>query len=570
MLNNSTYVKQKLVRFNQEAEERDAERRAVRQKKSYLNLVMTPIEVDALALIPEETAKKLEVAAVNINGKDLIVAAFDFEKEEVKEEIKKLENQGFKLKLAVVSKASLKHVLSFYEFVSGKQGEITGKVKIAVERISKFEKELKTIQLIRKEAEETNFYKATISDFLEFVLGGALAIGASDVHFEPTKEATDLRYRIDGVLNEITEGKKGIQKDFYRRLVLRIKLLSGLKMNITDETQDGRFTISLDKKDVEVRVAIAPAEFGEVVVMRILDPAAISLGLAELGFLEGDLKIIKEELKKPNGMILNTGPTGSGKTTTLYAFLKEKASKEIKVITIEDPIEYHLPSIEQTQVDEDAGYTFQEGLRSALRQDPDVILVGEIRDSETAGTAVNAALTGHLVFSTLHTNDAAGAVPRLIDLGVKENIIGSALNLVIAQRLARRLCQNCKIVEESDKELERKIEIYLENLPERANARKFKGNIKIFKAKQGGCEKCNGTGYKGRVGLYELFRVNEEVKALIEKKNSFLEIKEMARKQGMLTIQEDGVLKAMLGLTSLEEVENITGVIDFESSLKNK
>ncbi|MFA5173220.1 MAG: GspE/PulE family protein [Candidatus Paceibacterota bacterium] len=559
MLNNSTYVKQKLVRFNSEAEERDAERRAVRQKKQHLDLVTTPIEIDALSLIPEERAKELEMAAINLINQDLIVAAFDFEREGIKEEIKKLEERGFKIRPVIVSKASLRHAFSFYRFVSKKQEEITGRVLISGEKIKKFEKELGTIQLIKKEIESINFNKVTVSDFLELVLGGALSIEASDIHFEPIREAGVLRYRIDGVLNEITEG---VERNFYKKIVSRIKLLAGLKMNVTDETQDGRFTISLEGKDVEVRVAIAPAEFGEVAVLRVLDPKAISLGLAELGFFESDLKIIKEELKRPNGMILNTGPTGSGKTTTLYAFLKEKATKEIKVITIEDPIEYHLAGIEQTQVNEEAGYTFAEGLKSALRQDPDVILVGEVRDEDTARTAVDSALTGHLVFSTLHTNDSAGAIPRLIDLGVKENIIGSALNLVIAQRLVRRICSNCKIAEKAGLEFQEKAKKFLEKLPERAGKENFLKDLKAYKAKEGGCEKCNGTGYKGRVGLYELFQVNDEVQEAIEKKNSVLEIKEMARKQGMITMQEDGVLKALLGITSLEEVEAATGVIE--------
>ncbi|MDD4761642.1 MAG: GspE/PulE family protein [Candidatus Pacebacteria bacterium] len=559
MLNNSTYVKQKLVRFNSEAEERDAERRAVRQKKQHLNLVTTSIEIDALSLIPEERAKELEMAAVNLINQDLIVAAFDFNKEGVEGELKKLEERGFKIRPVIVSKSSLRHAFSFYRFVSKKQEEITGRILISGEKIKKFEKDLKTIQIIKKEVEAINFNKVTVSDFLEFVFGGALSSEASDIHFEPVREGGILRYRIDGVLNEIT---KQVEKNFYKKAVSRIKLLAGLKMNVIDKTQDGRFTISLENKDVEVRVAIAPSEFGEVAVLRVLDPKAISLGLAELGFFESDLKIIKEELKRPNGMILNTGPTGSGKTTTLYAFLKEKVTKEIKVITIEDPIEYHLEGIEQTQVNEEVNYTFNEGLKSALRQDPDVILVGEIRDEDTAKTAVDSALTGHLVFSTLHTNDSAGAIPRLIDLGVKENIIGSALNLVIAQRLVRRICSSCKIAEKASLEFEEKVKKFLEKLTERVEKENFLKDLKMYKIKEGGCEKCNGTGYKGRVGLYELFQVNNEVKEAIEKKNSVLEIKEIAKKQGIITMQEDGILKVITGITSIEEVEAATGVVE--------
>src|SRR3990167_3759286 len=232
--------------------------------------------------------------------------------------------------------------------------------------------------------------------------------------------------------------------------------------------------------------------------MRLLDPEAINISLGELGIREDDLEIIKTELKRPNGLILNTGPTGSGKTTTLYAFLKHKKTPKIKIISIEDPIEYHLEGIEQTQVDEEAGYNFSDGLKSLMRQDPDVILVGEIRDKETGEIGIQAALTGHLVFSTIHANSAAGAIPRLVDLGVKSSSIGSALNLIIAQRLVRKLCDNCKTIKETDNELKIKIEKFLKQLPKRVNKEKFK-EIKIFSASKGGCDKCNNSGYKGRI-----------------------------------------------------------------------
>ncbi|MBA4319006.1 MAG: hypothetical protein C0412_11460 [Flavobacterium sp.] len=412
-----------------------------------------------------------------------------------------------------------------------------------------------------------------MGQILETIFAGAIANNASDIHFEPTEHFVKLRIRIDGLLHDVFNE---LRTDIYERLISRIKLFSGLKINVRDEPQDGRFTIHLAGKEIEVRVAIAPSEFGEVIVMRLLDPDIISISLADLGIREDDLEIIKTEIRRPNGMILNTGPTGSGKTTTLYAFLKHKKSSEIKIITIEDPIEYHLEGIEQTQVDEDAGYTFANGLRSLMRQDPDVILVGEIRDKETSEIGIQAALTGHLVFSTLHTNSATGAIPRLLDLGVKPTSIGPALNLIIAQRLVRKLCQSCKIPQEVDDILKNKISKFLDSLPKRVNKDNFK-EIKIFKPQ--GCEKCSNTGYKGRIGIYEIFLNDPEYeKLLIDPTHNVLSshktleelinqqagegiFKEFALEQGMVTMKQDGILKIISGITTIEEVEAMTGPI---------
>jgi len=306
-------------------------------------------------------------------------------------------------------------------------------------------------------------------------------------------------------------------------------------------------------------VAVAPSEFGEVIVMRVLDPAAINLSMNDLGFRNDDLAIVEKELSRPNGMILNTGPTGSGKTTTLYAFLKHKNSTDIKIITIEDPIEYHVEGIEQTQVDIEANYTFANGLKSMMRQDPDVILIGEVRDKETAEIAIQAALTGHLVFSTVHANGAAGALPRLVDLGVKTNSIGPALNLIIAQRLVKRLCVKCKVSTEPTKEMSAMIAKLMKSLPERIDVAAYK-EVKLFTPK--GCENCSGTGYRGRVGIYELLQTTKEVEQLMSKGAGEFEIQDFALKQGMSTMQQDGLLKVISGITTVEEVEKVTGPIE--------
>jgi len=569
-------IKDKLFQMGREAEERDAKRRALKSGFPYSDLTTAPINIEALRLIPEESARKAQIAVIEIKEKKIALVAFDPDDSDAKTIIEKLKSEGHSPSIFVVSLSGLNHVWSFYKFVLEKPEEITGRIKIEENKLIELKNTLTSLENIKTSVQKFNNELGYAGEILEVVLGGALANRASDIHFEPTKSEVKLRLRIDGALHDIFSE---IKHDIYTHLVYRIKLLSELKLNIHDTPQDGRFTIKFPEKEIEVRVVVAPSEFGEVVVMRLLDPDIINLSLADLGIREDDLEIIKNELKRPNGMVLNTGPTGSGKTTTLYAFLRYKKTSEIKIITIEDPIEYHLEGIEQTQVDEEAGYTFSNGLRSLMRQDPDVILVGEIRDEETGEIAVQAALTGHLVFSTLHTNEAAGAIPRLLDLGVKSTSIGPALNLVIAQRLVRRLCENCKTPQDIDESFRKKIERFLSHLPKRINREEFK-EIHIFKAK--GCEKCNNTGYWGRVGIYELFLNDLEYEnLLIDPKSASLsshktleelirqeagesEIKKFALEQGMVTMQQDGILKIISGITTTEEVEGVTGNIHLE------
>jgi type II secretory ATPase GspE/PulE/Tfp pilus assembly ATPase PilB-like protein len=355
-------------------------------------------------------------------------------------------------------------------------------------------------------------------------------------------------------------------KDTFGLLLSRIKLLSGLKLNVKSSAQDGRFSVHLNGIDIEIRTSVLPGAYNESIVMRILNPKSIGVPLEQLGIPEKLMAVIEREITKPNGMLLTTGPTGSGKTTTLYAFLKKVHSPEIKIITIEDPIEYHLPGITQTQTN-DKGYNFLEGLRSALRQDPDVIMVGEIRDSETAAIAINSALTGHLVFSTLHTNSAAGSFPRLIDLGINPKIMSSAINIALAQRLLRKLCQFCKK------------EIMLgtpevENDPTTGKAmirakRLIDGVVATIVDKtqipaninkiciSTGCEKCNKTGYKGRIGIYEGIKLTPEIDKVIEYSSSESEIANTALAQGLLNMTQDGVVKILQGVTSLDELERV-------------
>lgn len=384
-------LEDKLAQLRKEGEERAAKKLAVKLNLKYLSLTTTPISVEALTLIPQEIAQKAQIAVIEKKVKKLAAVSTNPQGEETKKVIKDLESQGMEMSVFVVSPSGFEYVLSYYKFIGKKAEEITGKVKI--KKAVSAEK-LNTLEKIKTVLGQQEFLGSNAGDILEVILDSAMATRASDIHFEPSETDAKLRLRIDGILHDVFI----ITKSFYPFLVSRVKLLSNLKLNINDESQDGRFTIKFAKKDVEVRVAVAPAQFGEVIVMRILDPDAINLNLSDLGIREDDLEIIMAQLKRPNGLVLNTGPTGSGKTTTLYAFLKNVANSEIKIITVEDPIEYHLENIQQTQVDEEAGYTFADGLKSIMRQDPDIILIGEIRDKETAEIGIQAALTGHLVF----------------------------------------------------------------------------------------------------------------------------------------------------------------------------
>lgn len=386
-----------------------------------------------------------------------------------------------------------------------------------------------------------------ISETLEAILAGALGIGASDIHIEPEAEKTKIRLRIDGILQDAAH----LDEAAYQSLLSRIKLLSGIKLNISDRPQDGRFSVVVENgnESIENRVSTLPSEYGESIVIRVLNPKAL-ISLEDLGLRQDILSLFSKELKRPNGMIIVTGPTGSGKTTTLYAFLKKIHKPEIKIITIEDPIEYRLAGISQTQVAPDKGYGFASGLRSIVRQDPDVILVGEIRDLETANISLQASLTGHLVLTTLHTNDAAGTVARLVNLGAKPEDIGPAINLAIAQRLARKVCPKCAKFEKPSAELLNKIRRELKKVPK---------NIKIAKAV--GCRECGQTGYKGRVGVFEAFLVDDSMEKFILKNPSIAALREEAIKRGngMMTMRQDGLIKVLQGTTTLEELERVVG-----------
>jgi len=546
-------LQKKLAQIQLEADERDAQRRATQLGYPYADLAKLPVALAAIKLIPETEAKAAHVAAIEIKAQDAALAAYDPTTPAVQTIVKSLEEKRYRVKLFVCSPPSLEQAWRLYQFVPPPTTSITGKLEISKKHFEELIGHFTTFRAVQEEIEKFDFRTTTTTALFETVIAGALANHASDIHFEAEEKTTKIRYRLDGILHDIFGA---IPSRNYDSLVSRIKLLSGLKINVRGEPQDGRFTIGLSNKEVEMRVSLIPSEFGETIVMRLLDPDSISVNLPDLGLRPDDLSLVHGELAKPNGLILNTGPTGSGKTTTLYAFLKSIVSPEIKIITIEDPIEYRVAGVEQTQTDAEAGYTFASGLRAILRQDPDAILVGEIRDKETADIAMQASLTGHMVFSTLHTNDAVGAVPRLIDLGVRPATVGPALSLVIAQRLVRLLCPKCKKPVAVTKDIKAKIDQFLTRLPAHVDQKPYE-NITVCKPV--GCAACNSFGYRGRRGIFEFMRGGAELEELILKESSEVALRKLAQKQEIVTMQQDGILKVIAGLTTFEEVEGATG-----------
>ncbi len=430
--------------------------------------------------------------------------------------------------------------------------KVGGEVVLSQERAQEIKDRIKNISNLKRDI-MLNLYKGT-SEIEEVMLAGSFYLEVSDIHLEPKEKETILRVRIDGVLHDVLN----ISPKAYKALLNRFKVLSGLKLNISYKPQDGRFSLILEGTSIEIRASSLPAEYGEALVLRILNPKWV-VSMEELGLRPDLLELFSREIKAPNGLIVCTGPTGSGKTTTLYAFLQKINNPEIKVITIEDPIEYHLPGVEQTNVDESKGYTFANGLRAIVRQDPDIILVGEVRDLETAQIVLQASLTGHLVFSTLHTNDAAGAVARLRALGEEPANIAPALNLAIGQRLVRKVCKKCAAFEKLSPELISKLKKAFKGISSKVKIPPISEETLIPKAM--GCEDCNFTGYRGRIGIFEAFIVDEDMEQFILEDPSISSMRKKAMQKGMVPMMQDGFIKVLQGITTFDEVERVAGEV---------
>ncbi len=429
--------------------------------------------------------------------------------------------------------------------------QIMGEITIPEEIVKGGDLELNNLPAIN--AKIKTLLSKDVSKVLEVVMAGGLFAKASDIHIEPEEKTTKMRMRLDGILHDLIV----LDKDVSRKLVSRIKLLSKVKLNVEDRPQDGRFTVVLPFREktleIEIRMSALPSEHGETIVMRILDPRKL-IKLDELGLRKDLFETFKREIEKPNGMVIVTGPTGSGKTTSLYAFLKTINKPGVKIITIEDPVEYHLGGISQTEVNSERGYTFANGLRAIVRQDPDVILVGEIRDLETAQIGMQAALTGHLVFSTLHTNDAPGAISRLIALGEDTATIAPSINMVIAQRLVRKVCPHCVKFEKATSETIERLKKEMETVKEDIFTLPSSVDVPIVV----GCKACSFTGYSGRVGIFEAFLLDEEMEEHLYKSPSIAQTREKAIKKGMATMRQDGIIKVLERKTTLDEVDRVT------------
>jgi len=389
----------------------------------------------------------------------------------------------------------------------------------------------------------------SIINVVDLLIKHAHKLRASDIHIDPSPDSVRIRLRIDGVLQDIFS----LPKDIHSEIISRIKILTGLRTDEHQAAQDGRFR-SLGDKDgiIDIRVSIVPTYYGENAVLRLLTDQSETFTLDNLGFSKENLKKILDALRKPYGMILATGPTGSGKTTTLYTMIKRLNTKEVSIITIEDPIEYAIEGIEQVQINPRTGLNFANGLRSFLRQDPNIIMVGEIRDIETAALAVNTALTGHLLLSTLHTNDAATTLPRLLDMKVESYLVASTVNIAIGQRLVRRICPDCKEMYQPSQEVKNRIKAILNNGSKSVSAILSLESYDLWRGK--GCQSCNNTGYQGRLGIHEVLALDNDVREAILSRASASDIKKIAIKNGMVGMVEDGFLKAKAGLTTIDEI----------------
>ena len=527
----------------------------------YIDLSTTVIQNEALRLIEEPTARKIGVAPFRMSGKELSVAVLSPEADSTILFLDEMRHRGWDVVVYMASHGSLERAWVRYAEISKAEESRRGGLDVSAETLESLSSQIRSMADVERVATGiTSGGEAhTVSRLLEVILAGAISIKASDVHIEPEEKRMRIRYRLDGVLVDVLF----LDLKFFHLLSSRIKLVAGLKLTSTSRAQDGRFSIFFSGEEISMRTSTVPGAYGESIVMRILDPKSIQVKLEDMGIEPRLFSVIDAEIKKPNGLILLTGPTGSGKTTTLYAFLRRIYSADIKIITIEDPVEYHLAGITQTQAE--PGYSFLEGLRAALRQDPDVIMIGEIRDSETAKIAVESALTGHIVFSTLHTNNAAGVIPRLIDLEVNPKILVSALSLSIAQRLVRKLCSACKAVRSTTPEEETLLRGILSEAAangKNIDAYNLTKDMTITLYDAVGCALCNNTGYKGRMGIFEAIKTDEAIEKIIPTNPSEREIKRAASQQGIFTMREDGVVKILAGITSLEEVQSVVDLFE--------
>ncbi len=534
--------------------EKIAQEMAMKFGLPYIGLRGFPIAPEALILIKKQDAEKLQVISF-FKVKEQIRLATTNPSEEIEQIRQRIaEEQHSSVDVYYISEDSFQAAFKLYDILPIPKEVIYG-YRIDENDLLKYEKQIADFHELQQQITKVN-----TTDIITLIIGASLKANASDIHVEAEEDGVKIRYRMDGLLNEAAR----LPRSAWQQMIGRLKLLSGVKINIDSVPQDGRITIYLPNEKIDIRVSFLPTAYGESVVMRLLRPKAVALEFDSLGITGLALERLQKEIDRPNGMIVTTGPTGSGKTTTLYAILKKLNDPGVKIITLEDPVEYKLAGINQSQIEHSKNYDFAKGLRSILRQDPDIVMVGEIRDLETAEISIQAALTGHLVVSTIHTNSAAGAIPRFLSMGVKPFLLAPALNAVIGQRLVRRLCSDCKV----DLALSPGV---LDEVRRVLAAISPKSGIHVdmehlaFKGPGPGCKTCNNLGYKGRVGIYEIFTMTKEIEQeVLSKEVSEFMIQDMAVKGGMITMAQDGLLKALQGATSVDE---ILAVVNIDSTI---
>ncbi|MFH1078270.1 MAG: GspE/PulE family protein [Patescibacteria group bacterium] len=546
-------LKEKMGEIGLREKERQAQEKAASLGLPYIDLKGFPVAPEVLAMLPREEAERTRTVAFLKQEDEMRIATAKPGKEADAIAHRFATEQSANVQVYFVSDPSMDAALKLYDALPEVKEVIYG-VRVDEEALKRFEEEIGDFRQLQE-----RISKVSTTDVITLLIGAALKSGASDVHIEAEESDVKVRLRLDGLLQDAAK----LPRESWKQMISRLKLLAGAKINVEGVPQDGRITIYLATEKIDIRVSFLPTAYGESVVMRILRPKAIALEFANLGIRGKALEQLTREIERPNGMVVTTGPTGSGKTTTLYAVLKKLNTPDVKIITLEDPIEYKLEGINQSQIDHEKKYDFARGLRSILRQDPDIVMVGEIRDLETAEIAIQASLTGHLVLSTIHTNSAAGAVPRFISMGVKPFLLAPSINAIIGQRLVRRLCKDCKVKAALLPAALAQVKATLGGIPKNSGYTVDLTKLEFFAPPEGKntCTTCNGLGYKGRVGIYEVLTMSKEIENLILSGNvSEYQMADAGAKQGMITMTQDGLLKALDGLTSVDEVLRVAEI----------
>ncbi len=510
----------------------------------YIDLRNGSIPSEAANFIPKESITFYNLAPFEFKDNVLKVGVTDPTNLQALQALEFVgQKQGVQVQIYLASRSSI-------DVMVGRSKNLTSVVGQALEDFQ-VQRDKETAPKVQAQV-QSNIEGAPIVRIVDVILSNAIEANASDIHIEPSDTDVRVRYRIDGILHTSLM----LPKHVHPAIISRLKILSNLKIDESRLPQDGRFHVDVGGKSVDLRVSILPLIYGEKVVMRILDKSGKVPTLEDLGIRGKTLEWVLENIKKTHGIFLITGPTGSGKSTTLYSILSMINTMSVNIVTLEDPVEYFIEGINQSQINSEIGLTFAAGLRSILRQDPNVIMVGEVRDKETAELAVHAALTGHLVFSTLHTNNAIGAMPRLMDMEIEPFLLTASVNLVVAQRLVRKICQNCRKEQPVPESVATQLKSELVGVPDVYYESIEKGKIRFYKGE--GCEKCERTGYRGRLGIYEALAIIPEIQDLLLAKAPSGQILEVANKQGMITMRQDGIIKVLRGETTLEEVVRVT------------